>query len=78
MEGNRRFSMFITDAEDAVGHSPEPQYRQRVSKAGRGAASLQHPKGTDVSTLGPWMLAATILGSVILTLSGLRFRKRLD
>jgi ABC-2 type transport system permease protein len=35
-------------------------------------------KGTGVSTLWPQMLALAILGSAILTLSVLRFHKRLD
>jgi ABC-2 type transport system permease protein len=35
-------------------------------------------KGTGVSTLWPQMLALGILGSTILTLSVLRFHKRLD
>jgi ABC-2 type transport system permease protein len=35
-------------------------------------------KGTGVATLWPQMLALAILGSAILTLSVLRFHKRLD
>ena len=35
-------------------------------------------KGTGISTLWPQMLALAILGSAILTLSVLRFHKRLD
>jgi len=35
-------------------------------------------KGSGVSVLWPQMLALAIFGVVILTLSSLRFRKRLD